>query len=403
MIDAGFLYGDSNYHAIHYASDGNVYYVICSHNKKSGAKLFRYNPRSGAVDEIGDLTDIVGEDRTKVINQGKVHSDIYEVDGVLYFGTHAGSYDRTYPGGHFMSYNIASGKFTDFGIGKKHQGLVAMSMDTDRMRMYAITWPGYNFVYYDVRDDRMEEWEETYARLIEQGARSIGIDPNTGNAYWHNMDGSITCFDYDKNTMSTLEKPRFDAPMFQIPKPDNVGYVWRSIRWNDRMNRFYGITYYSDWLFSFDPATEEIEIIDRIASAPNRKAGTSYYSSLAFELSEDGSKVYYIAPNIVPGSDPDDPQEELHLVTYDLVERRYIDHGVIELDDGRRPRYCQGLEVGGDGNLYIVSWIPVPDRNSPKAKKYLEILREGKPTLDVERSHKIQEINLIAFPDPFAR
>ena len=40
MIDAGFLYGDSNYHAIIQASDGNVYYVICSHNTKSGAHMF---------------------------------------------------------------------------------------------------------------------------------------------------------------------------------------------------------------------------------------------------------------------------------------------------------------------------------------------------------------------------
>ena len=117
MIDAEFLYGDSNYHAIIQASDRNVYYVICSHNKEAGARMFKYNPRTGDVTMIGDLTDVVGEDRTKVINQGKVHGDIYEVDGKLYFGTHAGSYDRTYLGGHFMSYDLKTGKFEDFGIG----------------------------------------------------------------------------------------------------------------------------------------------------------------------------------------------------------------------------------------------------------------------------------------------
>ena len=117
MIDAGFYYGDSNYHAICQASDGNVYYVICSHNKKSGARMFRCNPKSNEVTMIGDLTDVVGEDRTKVINQGKVHSDIYEVDGKLYFGTHAGSWDETYPGGHYMCYDIKKEKFEDYGIG----------------------------------------------------------------------------------------------------------------------------------------------------------------------------------------------------------------------------------------------------------------------------------------------
>jgi hypothetical protein len=79
---------------------------------------------------IGDLTAVVGEDRTKVINQGKVHSDFYEVNGKLYFGTHAGLWDMTYPGGHFLSYDLATGTFEDYGIGVPNQGLVAMTMDT---------------------------------------------------------------------------------------------------------------------------------------------------------------------------------------------------------------------------------------------------------------------------------
>ena len=66
MIDAEFLYGDSNYHAIVRASDGNVYYVICSHNTKSGAHMFRYDPRTGEVVNLSDLTAEVGEDSLSV-------------------------------------------------------------------------------------------------------------------------------------------------------------------------------------------------------------------------------------------------------------------------------------------------------------------------------------------------
>ncbi len=403
MIDAGFHYGDSNYHAICHASDGNVYYVICSHNKKSGSQMFRYNPKTGENTMIGDLTDIVGEDRTKVINQGKVHSDIYEVDGKLYFGTHAGSWDETYPGGHYMCYDIGKQKFTDYGIGVNADGLVAMSMDKKRMRMYAITWPGYIFTYYDIKTGEKKTWGKRYAPVEQQGPRSLGVDPRTGNVYWHNTDDTIECYNYKMEVVKTLDKPRFNAPMYMVPFGRggyNTNHVWRSIRWSDAMQKFYGIMYNTDWLFSFEPETAELEIIDRITSGPNRKSGNIIYSSLAFELSRDGKTIYYIGHNRAAPDDSTNTETELHLVTYDIPRRRYTAHGVIELDDGRRPRYCQGLEVGADGNLYIVAWIKFFDLDSPKGKEMLEIKTGGKPALAIERSKNLQEINLIVLKDP---
>lgn len=404
MVDAEFPYGDSNYHAIIQASDGNVYYVICSHNKAAGARMFCYHPNTDEVEMIGDLTDVLGEDRTKVINQGKVHSDFYEVDGKLYFGTHAGAWDETYPGGHFMCYDLGENKFEDFGIGVQADGLVAMSIDVKRMRMYAITWPGYLFTCCDVKTGDIQTWGKRYAPVEQQGPRSLGVDPRTGNVYWHNTDDTIECYDYAAGVVRTLDSPRFTGAMFQVPFGESMyscNHVWRSIRWSDAMGRFYGVMYNTDWLFSFEPETAELEIIDRIASGPNRKSGDLFYSSLAFELSRDGRVVYYIAHNAATGQDSTGTQE-LHLVTYDLPLRRYTDHGVIELDDGRRPRYCQGLEVGSDGNLYIVCWIPVTEVNTDKGRTLLEIQTGGKPELAVERSKNLQEINLIVLKNPLA-
>ncbi len=94
MVDAGFLYADSNYHGIVSASDGNVYYVLCSHHLDSNACMYRYDPKSGEVKMIGNLNEVLGEDRGKVFSQGKVHCDLYEHGGKLWFGTHCGSWVR---------------------------------------------------------------------------------------------------------------------------------------------------------------------------------------------------------------------------------------------------------------------------------------------------------------------
>lgn len=154
-------------------------------------------------------------------------------------------------------------------------------------------------------------------------------------------------------------------------------------------------------MFSYEPLTAEIEYLDRIASSPNRKSGKTTYSSLAFELSRDGKIIYYIAHNEAPKLDGEGTDTELHLVTYNIPLRQYTDHGVIRLVDGRKPRYCQGLEVGTDGNLYIVCWIPFYEVKSTKGKKMIAIATGGKPELEIERSKNLQEINLIVLEDPF--
>ena len=405
MIDANFPYGDSNYNGIAYASDGNVYYVICSHNKKSGAQLFRYDPRAGRVENIADLTTIVGEDRSKVINQGKVHCDLYEYKGKLWFGTHAGAYDRTYPGGHFMSYDLKTQEFEDYGIPAPNEGLVAVSMDTTRNRMYAVTWPGYSFLYLDINTNEVERWMEAIAPTPQQGPRSLGIDPNTGNVYWHTMFSTIQEYDHSVDEITTLKEPNFKQPMFNIPLGKegvnySVGVAWRSVKWNEVFQKFYAVMYFSDWLISFDPKIGELEILDRIPAAPNKKTGGTDYSSLAFELSNDGRTVYYIATQTKIKLDGTSADSEIHLVTYDIPLRQYTDHGPIELSDGRRPRYCQGLEIANNGMLYIVGWVNILDKTSDKWVKKLAIETEDKPAMDIEQSQELQEINLIEIKNP---
>ena len=408
MIDAGFLYGETNYHAVQQASDGNVYYAIGTHAHGQSASLFRYDPRSGAVKLLGSMNQVTGEDGTKVFNQDKIHCDLYEMNGKLYFSTQGGNYDGgdygPYPGGHFFSYDLKTEKIADLGIGAPGEGIVCMGMDTVHGRMYGITWPGMLFLYYDVPSGKIKSFGKQVATpgitdlTAVPGNRALAVDPNTGNVWWHNMDETITRYSRAKDTVEILASPTLDIPILKIPGAGFNKVLWRAIRWSQSMQRFYGVDTSDEYLFSLEPKTGTIEIIDRITAAPSRKSGSRGSASLAFELSPDGKRVYYIASARAEKPDASGRRSELRLVSYDLFLRQYIDHGPIVLDDGRRPSSCSGLDVGRDGSLYLVCIIPLADIDSDRGKR---IAAAHFPTIAQEKlKGAAYEVNLVVVKDP---
>lgn len=69
------------------ASDGMIYYVLSSHSLDVGAQMFAYNPASGAVLHLGDITAAAGEAGIRAIPQGKSHVRFVESNGKLFFAT----------------------------------------------------------------------------------------------------------------------------------------------------------------------------------------------------------------------------------------------------------------------------------------------------------------------------
>ena len=416
MIDCNFPQGDSNYHAIIHASDGNVYYAICTHHRSSHVNLFRYNPRTGKVDTAADIGKALGEDGTKNIPQGKVHCDLFEDDGKLWFGTHVGFYERggtkdhgPYPGGHFVSYDLSTGKIEDLGIGEAEEGLVSLSMDKKRKRLYALTWPSAIFIYYDIPSKTKKSFGpsvigHTYKDKVETGGvpRSLGIDARDGNVYWFNLDNTINRYNYSLDSIETLKEQSLDHPILKVHEREipESQVEWRSIRWNQTDQRFYGNTFWGEHLFSWDPHTASLEVIDRIAIGTVRRTGELMRASLAFELSPDGT-IYYVN-GAAPGFEGNKKTvaDPIRLITYNISQPKYTDHGPIQLQDGRFPDYCQGIEIGNDGYLYLVCNIPVKDWTSEKGKK-IKALRY--PDTPVDKLEGGYEVNLVVVKDPIRK
>ena len=394
---SGFDHAHDTYNAISTASDGKIYYVLSSVLIDDGGKVCRYDPDSDKVEFLADLTEICSEKESKAIAQGKSHARFYESDGKLFFSTHVGFYEmidgmerlaenppdgyEVYPGGHILSYDLHKGDFEDLAIVPEGEGVVTMEMDLDRGQIYAITWPKGYFIHYDVDKDEMINLGQISANG-EAGTpgddyrvlcRSMFVDHRDGTLYYSTSEGDIFAYHPDSKSLNKLEGIDLKIDYFGIydpTDPGSMGYNWRTILWYAPEGVAYGVHGNSGYLFRFDPLKREIEIADRITSEPSKRCGMFdqfSYGYLGFQLGPDGETLYYLTggPIYIDGQRLKGKDriamgaakglENLHLVTYNIPNRNYIDHGPVFYSDGTRPTYVNSIAIGPEGNVYTLA------------------------------------------------
>ena len=393
---SGFPLAHDTYNAISVAGNGRVYYVLSSQSIDTGGQMYCYDPVGGKISFCGDLTEACGEKGSKAIVQGKSHVRFVEFGGKLYFATHAGYYSmvdgmekmgippagyKSYPGGHFLSYDLHTGGFENLGIAPHGEGILTMNMDTAQGMMYAITWPTGYFITCDLRTKTVTEigkvsgdGENGVGPNFRTLCRALAIYPPTGAVYMTNSEGAILKYmpgatglvKIDEN----MKKDYFG--LYDPSSPGHMGYNWRQIVYSPHDRCFYGVHGNSGYLFQFDPATETISVLDRITSLPSKRSGMFdefSYGYLGFILGPDHHTLYYLTGGPVyengkrvKGKDNTHMGEakgleDLHLVTFDIVTHKYMDHGAIFYPDGQRPLYVNAIAVGRDGAVYSLARI----------------------------------------------
>jgi hypothetical protein len=382
-FDSGFAKAHATFNGMLEASDGKVYYVLCSEVVDTGAQMFSYDPVSGHIQHLADLTEAAGEKGLHAIPQGKSHVNFVEWQGKLYFSTHVGYYTRVngresmgvpppgykpYPGGHFMAYDMATGKTQRLASAPPGEGIIDFNMDGKRGRLYGLTWPSGHFLRYDMASGELKDLGRT-SREGEAGTgpgyrilcRSLAVDPEDGSVYFTTADGDIKRYRYGPDAIETLDavdmrKDYFGA--FDLDVRPNMGYNWRQTFWYEPEKVFYGLHGGSGYLFRFDPRAPKIELIERITSEPSRRSGMRdpfAYGYLSFALGPDARTVYYLTAGPAQERQRDRVREELRLVTYDIPLAKYQDHGAIFLADGQRPSGVQSIAVAKDGSVYSLA------------------------------------------------
>ncbi|ADB36665.1 hypothetical protein [Spirosoma linguale] len=394
---SGFALAHDTYNAITAASDGKVYYVLSSESYEQGGQMYVYDPATDSTNWLADLTDICGEAEANAIPQGKSHVRFYESNGKLYFATHVGVYElidgmeqlpqnvpngrKRYPGGHFISYDLASGEFLDLAIAPEGEGILTMTIDHVRGHLYGITWPLGYFIDYNIQANSLKTVGLVSARG-EAGVpgddyrvlcRSMVVDPLDGTVYFSTSEGDIGTYHPDKAEIQKLGGVDLRLDYFgkyDPTRPGSMGYNWRKIFWHAPEEVAYGIHGNSGYLFKFDPRRQRIELVERLTSEPSRKSGMFdqfSYGYLGLQLGPDQKTIYYLTGGTiyidgkrVKGEDQiarggAKGLENLHLITFHIQTRTYRDHGPIFYADGTRPTYVNSLAISADGSVYTLA------------------------------------------------
>lgn len=394
---SGFELAHDTYNAISVASDGRVYYVLSSESYDIAGQIYVYDPVTDKTSLLADLDEISGQKDSKAIPQGKSHVRFYEYDGKLYFSTHVGVYElvdgidrahsvppagyTAYPGGHILSYDLASDTFEDLAVLPEGQGSLAMTLDGERGHIYGTSWPLGYFYHYNINTGEIRNIELTSGRG-EDGVvgedyrvicRSLLVDPRDGKVYLSTAEGDILTYQPGDTALNKLEGVDLRIDYFgkyDPTRPGSMGYNWRKIFWYAPEGVAYGIHGNSGYLFRFDPQKPSIEIVRRITSEPSQKSGMFdqfSYGYLGFQLGRDGETIYYLTggpiyqngkrlkgvDQIAKGAAKG--LENLHVVTYHIPSGSYTDHGPVFYEDGSRPTYVNSVAIGHQGELYSLA------------------------------------------------
>jgi hypothetical protein len=396
-FNSGFPDGHDTYNGMGCASDGKIYYVLSSERFDVGGKMFTFDPKTQRITPLGDLTEACGEKDAKTIVQGKSHVNFVEAAGKLYFATHIGYYSiidgmekmgippagwKPYPGGHLLAYDLKSGRFEELAIAPEREGILSMNMDTQRRRVFGLTWPGGIFFRFDVAARNMKsfgkqcaEGENGKGAAYRTICRSIVVNPADGSAWFTTSEGAILRYRPDTDSVEPVAGEDLKKDYFGLYDPTNpghMGYNWRQTFWHPKEQAVFGVHGNSGYLFRFDPSGPRVQVLERLTSLPSKASGMFdqfSYGYLGFGLGPDGRTIHYLTGGPiyrdgkrVRGKDSTamgeaKGLEDLHLITYDIPTSTYKDQGAIFYENGDRPLYVNSLAVGKDGSVYCLARI----------------------------------------------
>jgi len=362
---------DSNYTACLAASDGRVYVGLNYHG--AGASVAVYDPKTDTMRLLGDMNKITGQANLAVEPQAKVHTQICEgPDRKIYFGTHLSAFfgfatfpsPEGFPGGHWMVYDPKIDKVTDMGVALKGNGLITMTIDPNRERLYALTYPQAHFLCYDLKTGRTTD--KGQVQNWDAITRTLAVD-DLGRIYGCWGRGKLYRYDPDKDVIENLQ---VQLPQREVGVPTYRAYweteqTFTAVAHSPDHKKIYFLETGSSYLVEYDPhkgPEGEMKILDQICADRYLGQRDVPYAMISFCRGRDN--VIYYACNSGTADEEGSPYWggglSAALVTYDLNSGKREDKGLIRVEEGLTALNPNAATVAPDGTIYFVAHVLEP-------------------------------------------
>lgn len=369
------LVWDSNYTALLAASDGRVYVGLNQHG--AGASVALYDPKTDTMRLLGDMNKITGQENIPVEPQAKVHTQICEAsDGKIYFGTHLSAFygfakftsHEGYPGGHWMVYDPSTDQVTDLGVALRGNGLLTMTIDPDREKLYALTYPQAHLLIYDIKTQETTDMGQV--QNWDAISRTLAVD-DMGRVYGCWGRGKIWRYDPEE---SAIENLQIRLPQRELGVPTHRAYweteqTFTAVAHSPDRKLIYFLETGSSYLVEYDPhkgPEGEMRFLDQICADRYRGKRDVPYAMISFCRGPDNT-IYY-ACNSATSDEEGSPYwgggMSAALVTYDLSTGERMDRGLIRVEDDQVAVHPNAASASADGTIYFVAHVLEREREA---------------------------------------
>jgi len=200
---------ESGYFSIVAGHDSRVYVGAAKYGVN--AYLIEFNPMNAVIRMVMDVHRVIMQFLTGFAAQAKIHTrnNVGQLTGKIYVGSKQGYPEKDekrsdYPGGYVLAYDPKTGTTENFGMPKKHHGVISVMPDEQRGLIYVSTCDDgrpiehSHFMVYDMKKKTYKDLGDT-----EHHYAFIVLD-DKGRAYHPVRGGKIFRYDPDADKLETL-------------------------------------------------------------------------------------------------------------------------------------------------------------------------------------------------------
>lgn len=260
------------------ASNGKYYTAIGDHEGYNGNSfLYEYDPAADTLKKVVDVAEVIRQ-KPGEYGHGKIHAQVHEYKGALYFTTYWGkqrqvqdAYTKGYKGSILFRYDLRSRALGNLGAIAPKKGLPASTLDPNRglLYFYGVENDKGDVVVYDL-NKRSVKFQGGAEFTAEH--RSF-LQTKDGKVYFSDHNGKLFFYDPDKNVVfpSTFVLPGSKNTLRASSAPTSNGIIFGMTR--------------AGRLFAFNPAKQMLKDL-----GPNFLDGD--YTAVIV-LSPDEKYLYY--------------------------------------------------------------------------------------------------------------